>query len=102
MLDNDKAGIKAYKRYVKEFGNHIERKLYLYNESSPNFLLEDFLSSSDQNNLLKITNTTDLKRAMGFLFYDYKKEQKVFINALSTDTKNNLKDCLTRMNEMQK
>ena len=102
MLDNDKAGIKAYKRYLKEFGDHIERKLYLYNESSPNFLLEDFLSSSDQNNLLKITNTTDLKRAMGFLFYDYKKEQKVFINALSTDTKNNLKDCLTRMNEMHK
>lgn len=102
MLDNDKAGRKAFKKYTKEFGEHLERKLYLYNSSDQDFLLEDFLSTSDQDNLLAITNTTDLKRAMGFLFYDYKKDQKVFVKALSSETKDNLKDCLKRMNEMEK
>jgi len=45
---------------------------------------------------LEITNTTKVKRALGFLFYDYSKEQDNFIKSLDTETKNNLEEIAKR------
>lgn len=100
FLDNDKAGISAKKKYIKEFGEQIEKNIHFYNQTEDNFQLEDFLSKSDGTNLLKITNSSDLKRAFGFLFYDYKKEQKEFITKLSKETKDNLKTTIERIIKM--
>ena len=100
FLDNDKAGKDAYKKYAKEFGEKIETKLYLYKEEEKKFTLEDFLSKKDQKRLLKLTNTSDLKRAFGFLFYDYSKEQKQFISSLENETVDNLDNLFERLNKL--
>ncbi len=100
LLDNDKAGKTALKKYLKEFGEHITEKLHIYKESETKFLLEDFLCNDDKKTLLRITKSTDIKRALGFLFYDYKEMQKDYITKLSKKTLLNFKDCFNRLEKM--
>lgn len=100
FLDNDKAGLNAKKKYQKEFGDSILDKLFIYQSQKEKFTLENYLSKSLQSYICKITNTNDLKRAFGFLFYDYKEKQKDFIEKLDRETKENLKDCINRMNSL--
>ena len=90
FLDNDKAGKQAKRKYIREFGLSVESKIHIYRASEPEFLLEDFLSDNDKDKLLSITASTELKRAFGFLFYDYKDRQKDFIKGLDKDTLTNL------------
>lgn len=101
FLDNDKAGKDALKKYTREFGEQIETKLYLYQSDKTKFELEDYLSKDVQSKLLEITKTTKVKRALGFLFYDYSKEQNNFIKSLDTETKNNLEEITNRLNELK-
>ncbi|PCE66648.1 ATP-dependent nuclease [Sediminicola luteus] len=92
FLDNDKAGKDAKRKYLKEFGSEFEKKIYTYGNQSDKFELENFLCEKDAENLLQITKSDDLKRALGFLFYDYSKKQNEFCKNLSTKTKEGLSD----------
>ncbi|MCK0131906.1 AAA family ATPase [Flavobacteriaceae bacterium F08102] len=97
FLDNDKAGIAAKKKYIKEFGEQISNHLHIYKSDESKYLLEDYLCSKDTENLLKITKSEDPKRALGFLFYDYKNNQKDFVKNLSKESLNNLSDITKRI-----
>lgn len=99
FLDNDKAGTTACKKYIKEFGQNLKNNLHIYQNEKSSFVLEDFLSTEDEKILLEITNTNDVKRALGFLFYDYKDAQKQFVKNLSKETILNLTDTLNIIKE---
>ncbi|MDC1265431.1 AAA family ATPase [Flavobacteriaceae bacterium] len=100
FLDNDKAGISAKNKYIKEFGEQITKHLHIYMSDKPKFLLEDYLFKKDTESLLKITNSKDPKRALGFLYYDYKDSQQSFIKDLSKESLANLKDVTDRIKEI--
>ena len=100
FLDNDKAGKIAEKKYLKEFGESLKQKIHFYGDGKDNFVLEDFMCDVDSKRLLSLTNSTDLKRALGFIFYDYKESQPEFINNLSDKTKSNLTKLLAKINQM--
>ncbi len=98
FLDNDKAGKGALKKYSKEFGDEIKNNIIIYHENKKSFLLEDFLSKEDTEELLNITNSIDPKRALSFLFYDYKNIQENFITNLSKETIDNIKETIAKVN----
>ncbi len=97
FLDNDKAGLDAKRKYKSEFGEAVGDKLFIYRETESKFTLEDYLSTADCDNLLELTKSIDLKRGLGFLFYDYKQKQHEFVSKLNNETKDNLEDCLNRI-----
>ena len=99
-MDNDIAGQQAALKYKNEFGEKIATHIYLYQEKEPDFELEDFLDNSDKEKLKKVTHSTDVKRAFGFLFYDYKSDQKDFIKNLSKKSLSNLKNTLKRIEKI--
>lgn len=86
LLDNDKAGKDARKKYIKEFGENLGSQIHFYSSGSKDFVLEDFISQTDKEKLLSITNSKEVKRALGFLFYDYNSEQKRYFKELSKET----------------
>ena len=47
-----------------------------------------------------MTNSSDPKRALGFLYYDYKSEQEKFVKSLSRETLENLSDPINRINNL--
>lgn len=98
FLDNDKAGKTAMKKYIAEFGDFLEKSIHVYKSNESKFLLEDYLCRIDIDNLLALTHSKDVKRALGFLFYDYKTEQEQFVKNLSKSTLLNLKDLFERLN----
>lgn len=100
LLDNDVAGKKAKTKYINEFGSNIERNIHIYKSEKNQFILEDYLSKEDNKNLLRLTKSEDTKRALGFLFYDYKNNQKEFIDNLTKETKENLKDITSRLRKL--
>jgi len=100
LLDNDKAGISAKKKYIKEFGEGVEKNIHFYNEAIQGFKLENFLCPNDSANLLEITESMDLKRAFGFLFYDYKDKQSEFISNLSKETLKNFESTFMLLNKL--
>lgn len=94
LLDNDTAGRKASHTYVKSFGEPLEKFIHLYNEDKSKFVLEDHLSETDRLNLLSTTNCDSVKRALGFLYYDYTAlKQRNFVSNLSQETLSNLDKC---------
>ena len=97
FLDNDSAGLEAKKKYMKEFSNHIDSYIFVFNADQKKFELEDFLSNEDQIKLLEITGTDNLKRSLGFLYYDYKDKQFEFIRNLNQKTISNLSELFTRL-----
>lgn len=92
LLDNDSAGKEAKKKYMKEFGEFIESNIFMYQSSKDKFELENYLSKVDVLKLQSITGTEDLKRSLGFLYYDFKEQQKDFIKKLDKETTGNLKE----------
>ena len=99
-LDNDKAGKQARSKYIKEFGSALESKIHIYGEGESKFELENFLCEEDSKRILDITRTEDLKRSLGFLFYDYKEQQEGFVKSLSAKTRENLKELLERFKNL--
>jgi len=101
LLDNDRAGKSAKKKYLKEFGDGIKNNIHLYHEEKNQFLLEDFLCGEDKEKLQKATGAKDLKKAFGFLFYDLEKEvQKDFILKLSSKSSSLLSNLIKRINDL--
>lgn len=100
LLDNDKAGKQAAKKYIAEFGEAVKDNIHLYNDKESSFVLEDFLSLEDKKKLLEITKSTEVKRAFSFLNYDYKESQKGFINGLSKETLTNLDSVIEKLNSL--
>jgi predicted ATP-dependent endonuclease of OLD family len=100
LLDNDKAGKNAQKKYLKEFGEFLNEKIHIYKSDEPRFLLEDYLCKEDTARLNKLTNSTDVKRSLGFLFYDYKDKQDEFVKNLSKTTLKNLTDTFDRIKQI--
>lgn len=101
FLDNDKAGRLAKKKYSEEFGLSVESKIFIYKSDNEKFVLEDFLSLSDKKRVLQLTKSNDLKRALGFLFYDYKDKQKEFVDGLSEETLLMLSNCFRRISQLK-
>lgn len=100
LLDNDKAGKSAEKSYKKEFGDSIANHFHFYKDSKEDFVLEDFMCKNDQKKLLELTKSDNLKRAMSFLYYDYKDFQNEFFSKLSKETLSNLESTLERINSI--
>jgi len=101
FLDNDSAGKRARKKYIKDFGVSVDSRMFLYQENEKKFVLEDYLSSDDADKILEITGASDLKRGFGFLFYDYKSDQKKFIKELDNTTMINLQECFDIIKKMK-
>jgi len=93
-------GKKARTAYKKEFGNEILNRIHFYSDTKDNFVLESFLTNNDIDIILKLTKSTDIKRAFGFLFYDYKSKQMEFVKNLSKETLNNLSSTIKRIAEL--
>lgn len=102
FLDNDNEGQKAKRKYLKEFGNELEKRIYFYGSETKNdkFQLEDYLCENDAKKLLNITNSQELKRALKFLFYDYFKNQKEFIDLLSSTTIDRISVLIKKIEEI--
>lgn len=102
LLDNDEEGKAAKEKYITEFGGSIEQMIHLYHPDKDKFELESHLSKADRENLMKITNCDDIKRAIGFLYYDYPKSQSSFMDTLSDKAKGRIQssvDLLAKLNE---
>jgi len=97
LLDNDKAGKSARKKYLKEFGENLDSHIDFYSSDKTDFVLEDFISKPDKEKLLEITNAKEVKRALGFLYYDYKSEQQAYIKGLSSETISSLNSLFDRI-----
>lgn len=98
LLDHDKAGKQAKKKYIDTFTQSLEENILFYNTEKDNFVLEDLLSGSDSSHLLEITKSDDKKRAWGFLYYDYKDKQKDFFENLDQNTLKNLSHISKKLN----
>lgn len=100
LLDNDKAGKNAQKKYLKEFGEFLNDKIHVYKADETRFLLEDYICKEDKTRLKELTNSPDVKRSLGFLFYDYSHKQDEFIANLSKTTLKNLTDVFYRIKQL--
>jgi predicted ATP-dependent endonuclease of OLD family len=99
LFDNDE-GAKAIKKYLSEFGDEVQTFFhkYSYNET---FCLENFLSSEDQQKLLNLTKTKDLKRAIALMYYEATEEiKKAYFKNLAISTIQSLKNTIARLNEL--
>jgi hypothetical protein len=100
ILDNDKAGKEAEKKYLKEFGTGIKSKLIFYDNGNSKCRLEDLLSAKDQNKILELTRSKNIKRALGLLFYDFSSQQDQIINELDGETSKNLEKLVNQINDL--
>ncbi len=101
FLDNDKEGKSAYKQYIKEFGEQIKDNIFIYGSDEPKFELENYLIDKDIECLFKLTKIDkDIKRALGFLYYDYKDSQKEFIKNLDISKLNDVFNKIKTLEEM--
>ena len=99
MFDNDD-GAKAIKKYVREFGDEIKRNFHLYSENEP-FALEDFFSKKDKNELLRITKTDNIKKALAILYYDCGESVKSdYFKNLESATIKNLSKTIEILNKL--
>lgn len=98
FLDNDKAGRVAAKKYKEEFGDEIEKYIFIYSkEEEEKFLLEDYLSKDAKSKLFEITKVEDIKRGLSILYYDMSiEEQHTFIDNMNFDSI--ICKCLERLN----
>lgn len=97
LFDNDH-GAKAIKKYIDEFGPEVEKYFHLYDSRQP-FALEDFLCDTNTSELLSLTTTDSIKKALAVLYYDADEKVKVnFFKNLSKETKQRLADTLERIN----
>ena len=62
--------------------------------------IEGYIGNEEITMLLEMTNSSDPKRALGFLYYDYKSEQEKFVKSLSRETLENLSDPINRINNL--
>ena len=85
IFDNDK-GLKLKAKYIKEFGEIIERTFLVYHSNIPNFNLEKHLSQDSITKLKNITQAKKLKNAIPLLFLDFNKEIKNFLTSLDEET----------------
>lgn len=88
VLDNDKAGNQAKKKYIKEFGENLEQHIYFYSQEK----LEKLMSKKVQDNLLKITNCNTVKKALGVIIFS--KDVNKFVNCFDKKTNSNISDIL--------
>jgi predicted ATP-dependent endonuclease of OLD family len=100
ILDNDEGGKKGEKHYKKVFGDEISNHIYKYYDNSGMFCLENLLSNSDVDRLKAITKSSDIKRGLGFLFYDYKNKQSTFFESIEEETIKLLSEPLDRINHI--
>jgi predicted ATP-dependent endonuclease of OLD family len=98
LLDNDRAGRNALKKYKKEFGKSIDKKVFIYSQKEKNFLLEDYLIQKDIDELLSLTEVDDIKRGLNILYYDLIDKQNAFINELDMSL---LEECFIRFKDLK-
>ena len=99
MQDNDDEGRKSRKKYIDSFGASIESRVKLYEGEElveGDFELEDFLTNDEKKCLTEITSCKDVKRAIGFLYFEYQDKHAEFLNILSEDTKKHIKNNLNQ------
>jgi predicted ATP-dependent endonuclease of OLD family len=87
VFDNDRAGSNAIRKYKKEFGEAIERNFYVYHKNTKPFKLENHFKQKDKNEILRITKTDSLKKAIPILYLDYPNKVKLFLDGMTEPTK---------------
>jgi len=97
FLDNDTAGKDAEKKYVKQFGQALEKNIFMYSKEKDTFVLEDYFSSDDLNLLEEITDSKNIKQALSILYYDLLDKQEEFIKKLDL---NSFNDCFSILDSM--
>ncbi len=100
IFDNDKGGTDAAKKYKREFGDSIERHFHFYHGTKEKFRLEDHFAAKDQKNILDLSGSNSIKKALALLYYDYKDKQRDFITNLTKQTSDNLKETIEKINEV--
>jgi predicted ATP-dependent endonuclease of OLD family len=104
LLDSDNAGINAYNRYKKFFGEEQAKNFYCYEigEKKEGVELEHFLSKKDVERLKEISECSSGQKNAIISLYHCKNEEKIksFICNLDQQTIDNLAKVLSRINEM--
>jgi predicted ATP-dependent endonuclease of OLD family len=85
LFDNDK-GLKSKAKYIKEFGDIIERNFLVYHSDIANFNLEKHLSDDVILKLKQITNAKKLKNAIPLLYLDFNSQIDDFLDSLDDET----------------
>lgn len=99
LFDND-SGANAIKKYVKEFGEEINKHFKLYDDNRK-FALEDFLSKTDKEKLLFITKANQIKKGLAILYYDVdSKEKQKYFNEFDSETLKNLSSTIDNINNI--
>ncbi|MBN2879479.1 MAG: AAA family ATPase [Clostridia bacterium] len=90
ILDNDEEGQKAKANYSKYFKRIFDQNSYIYDIKQGDFVLEDILSGSDCEKIIKNTGCKDVKSALPILFFDSTDNAKLIKKEFSEETKDNI------------
>lgn len=79
LFDQDVAGRQAYKKYLAYFGSSEKHNFRFYNDKEKTFVLEDFILEGDREQILKSTDSSDLKSAIISLYFleDLNKRRRI-------------------------
>jgi hypothetical protein len=97
LFDGDAAGNDAKKLYQKTFNINESDNWLTYTSStgSPK-VLESLLSKDDTKRIKSITDQSDIKQAITFLFFDDTKVNE-FWNGINDETRNNIQSNVDRI-----
>lgn len=100
LLDSDKAGRDAYKKYTSYFGDIEQNNIWKYKipTTDTDVLLENFFSDSDAEKLLRLTGASDLKSGIISLFYLDETSRKDFVLGLDINTLENMNELFDKIN----
>ncbi len=100
VLDNDKEGRKAKRRYENFFDIAFLNRYYQYENVSKNmdFELEDILSHDDQDRIKNALNCVDIKNAIPILFYEQEKTKREIVNDIDKETKDRISQITQKIN----
>ncbi|WP_167619307.1 ATP-dependent nuclease [Maribellus sediminis] len=99
IFDDDSGGKDAIKKYKKEFGPQIENHFHKYGNGT-NKQLEDLISKSDAEFLLKNTGCNSIKKSFGIFFYDKSELHETFVKNLSHETIENCRPTFESLNNL--
>ena len=99
FLDNDEEGRTAFMTYKNFFEEEEANKWLMYANSESDFKLESFISKTDKENLITLTNAKNIKNAIIKLYFIEEVHQKDFFDTLSDETKTKLQEFCNKVIE---
>ena len=86
----------TYKNFFEE---EEANKWLMYANSESDFKLESFISKTDKENLITLTNAKNIKNAIIKLYFIEEVHQKDFFDTLSDETKTKLQEFCNKVIE---